>query len=367
MSVENISVIIFGGHPVSIPICHDGRNQGFRNIFCNQCVNWSVGMRDVPVNKRALIKIGAISALGSIVVWCGWVIDQRNPSHFVDLIRNEGAGGLATIWTALEIPSDLELTNTDRRLDVKIIPVPTGLGAPACEIVMVTDNFRLDWQGLVFVRDWGVWRYIGNVDLPCQKYEEPTLRFVVVAPGQYCMAIRSLSASGTGLLNYEEVWLEWADGRIREVLRIPVAGHVVGWGLPFDRVFSAQGVDERGSNGVFSVLVDIHEAFFQPDHVDDLASGFSEEHKIAFEWNSTARSFRINTGRSDMTLPELRGVWEDGAAEFAARHWESLRKILESGTHGMRKWCMDILAEAVGRGGAWPGWERDFKDDEGAG
>jgi hypothetical protein len=182
-----------------------------------------------------------------------------------------------------------------------------------------------------------------------QKYEEPVHGFVEVAPGVMCLTLRELSCSGTGCLLYEDVWYEWNEGCVREVLRYPVEGHVIGWGMPFGRTFEAKVVRERGrrKDGL-SVAVTMRVEYSREREDDESVPMFGKAGVAVFAWDPVGRLFRPDVGRSGIGTNELYGVWNDGTAQFALRHLERLTQILATGTKGEREWARAVLDAARG-------------------
>jgi hypothetical protein len=262
--------------------------------------------------------------LGSIIL-CGVAVllfgAWQSPERILMRIKSGPQKEVAQIWKELGIDSDLELTNSDITVRAEMIPTWRIPGRQCMAVLCLSDSHLWNWQYLLFTRRWGHWRFVGNIDLAYQKYELPSARFATISPTEICMVIRELSCSGTGCLLYEDVWYGWADGCVKELLRYPVEGYVVGWGLPFERKFTTtlnyEGFD---SDGLFTVAITVREEFYPKGHFEEGPCAFSDHRRVVYDWQAVQHRFCLNERESEMTAVQLQGIWDDGAKELLTRY-----------------------------------------------
>lgn len=239
---------------------------------------------------------------------------RNDPDRLLQRVMLGGPVAVARFWADHGIESELSLTNADEQIGVEVVSGAGMAGQDPVVILRLHDSHDWDWQYLVFTRRIGGWCFAGHIDLPGQKYEPPSSRFVEVAPGQRCLVIHQLSCSGTGCLLYEDVWHSLAPGRVVEVLRYPVEGHVVGWGLPWDRIFSVKVTDgAHDVSGNLRLRLAARADFYPPGSDLEPPSHHSKTGNLVLEWSREQGRFDLDRRHSDMTLEQLRDVW-DGAS-----------------------------------------------------
>lgn len=266
---------------------------------------------------RYLFWVGAgCLALGLLGRSC---LCRHDPDRLLQRVMLGGPVEVARFWADHGIESQLSLTNADEQIGAEVVSGVGTAGQEPVVILRLHDSHDWDWQYLVFTWRMGIWRFAGHLDFPDQKYEPPSSRYVEVAPGQRCLAIRQLSCSGTGCLLYEDVWHRLERGRVVEVLRYPVDGHVVGWGLPWDRIFAVTATyGTHEVSGSFRLRLAVREDFYPPDSDLEPPSHHSKAGSLILDWNREQGRFELDSRHSDMTWEQLRDVWEGNPTGEAA-------------------------------------------------
>lgn len=125
------------------------------------------------------------------------------------------------------------------------------------KIIRITKSTPWDHQYLFFKYNGDEYYYFGHLEYAFQKYEEPELTFLE----NDLIAVKILSASGTGTIAYRTILFQIVDGRLKELLSFMTKHERWGWGLCFDET-----VDSRQRYENKTLTIDYEIGVFMNDY-----------------------------------------------------------------------------------------------------
>ncbi len=275
------------------------------------------------------------------------------------VIAKDVVGNITDIWRDLAIKSDLcfcEYYEGDENYADKNNYCKACNYINSVELIDASESetykiFRYlfkfwDYQYLIFVKNNDSrWEFLGNIDLDGQKYGAPKNRIVRKRNGTW-LVIDALDGSGTGIVNYSQRWYWLGENKkdgVVESLSYPLEGHLVGWGLPFNR--------EYFSKELLSGNDDLKIAFYafytnsRKDNVKDLNELFFVQKDAVYEWDAGSRHFILDQEKSQITQAQIEGIYSDGNDGFLEHNFHELQKLADSKNSANRKWLKIFLGE----------------------
>ncbi|MFQ5899276.1 MAG: hypothetical protein ACE5JN_13680, partial [Candidatus Methylomirabilia bacterium] len=134
----------------------------------------------------------------------------------------------------------------------------------------------------------------------------------------------------------------------KEILRYPVRGHVIGWGLAFDRKFAAKVLNQKEVNGISTVEVQLsasyYNALFKEMRVRSLEHLlFSTKRTARFVWNPLERRFVLDDSGSELSREHIDGLFNDVHGGFLKHNFEELTTLAASGGDDEKAWLKEFL------------------------
>lgn len=257
-------------------------------------------------------------------------------------INRGGPDAVTSVWRELHVGSGLFIERAPPR--ARRLIVDGGRQFASVGLIELTNGW--DWQYLVFRRDGVNWTFLGFADLYQQKYQPPSYRVVRGKDDQSWLVIRALAGSGSGVAAYVDTWHNLVSQGLISVLEYPGRGHVVGWGLPFDREYSSKFLKGREVDGKYTIEIQFDAKYF--DGYNDLEQRrwlFAVPRKAVFVWNEETRRFNLNPLKSEISEEQIEGLFNDGSDGFLKHNYDELVKLAKYGNSASRSWLTRFLGE----------------------
>lgn len=156
--------------------------------------------------------------------------------------------------------------------------------------------------------------------------------------------------SGTGTLEIDQVWYSLGDNKEKnkEVLRYPKEGHVVGWGMAFDREFSSS--YRKESISPLSIEVRFNAIYTNSNILEmgvpnsnELNELFSINKRVVYVWDSENNIFNLDLLQSEMTTEQIEGLYNDGNDGFLKHNFKELKEFIRNGDNTRQQWLQAFL------------------------
>jgi hypothetical protein len=164
---------------------------------------------------------------------------------------------------------------------------------------------------------------------------------------QVWLVIRGLLGGGSGLAAYGDTWYDLAGQKLVPVLEYPGLGHVFGWGLSFDREYTAKLLKSRDIGGKSAIEIQFDAKYFEGyrDFGDQPRRLFTVSRKALYVWNEEAPRFNLDPLKSEISHEQIEGLINDGNDGFLEHNYDELVKLAKYGNATSRSWLMRFLAE----------------------
>lgn len=160
-------------------------------------------------------------------------------------------------------------------------------------------------------------------------------------------AVRSKQASGTGVYLMGIDWIVLDETGLKKVLSYPADGAVVSWGLPFDREFSSKRLFS-GMQGEHFLLEVEFTATYKNAYMEHEGYGqelFQLKGKVQYVYAQAAHGFVLDSGASDLTEPQIAGLFSDDAQGMLRNNYEYLVVLARDGDAMQKDWLHRFLSE----------------------
>lgn len=211
--------------------------------------------------------------------------------------------------------------------------------------VLVSTNSP-DGTVLILNRAGGRWSIAGQLPVRT-KYADSLPGFFVPGESAHCFVIQHPTMWGTGTLLEEERWYLLSK-EPRLILKFPLRGYVVGWGLLFDRHIdgvcaTAPTQLRNGSRMELAITVRYSPSSDTPKYRG--VRGFNIASTIRLEWQQSDEAFSLLQG-SDISPDEAFGLYGDDDAGFVRRNLVALEALAEGPGEGVLTWLKDLAEKA---------------------
>lgn len=222
-------------------------------------------------------------------------------------------------------------------------------------VVRIGDPAEWDWQYLVFANRPSGWKFLGKIDLPNNRLEDPKPESIVMGPDRAWLIVHSLR-SGRGRdahptapgsqTQYETRWFQAKGDTLVEVLRLPGHGRRADAGLPFSVTYRAEVVDTFFTPQNQPAVTYRVEAAYSHDGEPGSGPGtlFQREGVVRFVQSATGR-FVMDSSHSAWTEGQLAGLATDGPDDFLKHNARQVAELARSQDPAKRLWVGRLLAQ----------------------
>lgn len=136
---------------------------------------------------------------------------------------------------------------------------------------------------------------------------------------------------------------------LKEVLVYPVEGHVIGWGMTFDRYYGSQilGFDKHPIDKfrVYAAFWAIYYvgAEHSKGYLDEVL--FTTAKKVTYIWDNARRRFVVDPQTSQMTEEQIDGLHRDNSDDFLKHNFDELKKLASSKEENKREWLKRFIKD----------------------
>jgi hypothetical protein len=328
--------------PVFVVICKPGTGEAYWQVVSGQTVMRTNTGWKMVIPSANRFQADAVGRLQSTAAGCV-------------LFPEEQRGELVTTERLTHpdlLPQELlnhsELFHKDRC----VIEI-SSLAYTCCRIasldeflaVLVSTNSP-DGTVLILHRAEGQWSIAAQVPVRT-KYADSLPAFFVPGEPAHCFVIQHPTIWGTGTLLEEERWYLLSK-EPRLILKFPLRGYVIGWGLLFDRQIDGActtAPTELRSGSRMELAIS---ARYSPSSDNPKYRGVRGVHvasTIRLEWQQSDEAFSL-LQRSDISLDEAFDLYGDDNAGFVRRNLEALEALAEHPAEGVLSWLKDLAKEA---------------------
>ncbi len=227
---------------------------------------------------------------------------------------------------------------------------PTGVSGGMDAVVRVGDSAAWDWQMLAFLDSPSGWRYAGNIDLPDNRVGAPIPQTRTLGPGQSWLVVDSNKQASTAIVERESVWFQVRDGRLTEVLRMPVEGHRIGLAAPFDVAYRAEVLDvflTPENRPAVTLNVEAVYSNARRDAFPGLAELFRRTGVARFVQTGDNGKFVLDTAGSDWSRDELAGLLTESADQFVHNNRVQLVEMAQSSDPAKKQWVSRLRQDCM--------------------
>lgn len=328
--------------PVFVVICKPGTGEAYWQVVSDQTfIRTNTGWKMlIPSANR--FQADAVGRLQSIAAGCvPFSEEQRRRLVTAERLTHPDS-----------LPEGL-LKNSDLFDKDRCVIETSSLAYTCCRIasldeflaVLVSTNSS-DGTVLILNRAEGRWSIAAQVPVRT-KYADSLPAFFVPGKPAHCFVIQHPTIWGTGTLLEEERWYLLSK-EPRLILKFPVRGYVVGWGLLFDRQIDGACTTvpiELRSGSRMELAITVQ---YSPSS-DSLkyrgVRGFNVASTIRLEWQQSDEAFSL-LQRSDISPDEVFGLYGDDDAGFVRRNLAALEALAEHPAEGVLSWLKDLAEKA---------------------
>jgi hypothetical protein len=327
--------------PVFVVICRPGTREAYRQVVSEQTVTRTNSGCKMLIPSANRFQADAVGRLQAIAAG-----DAPFPEGQRLLVSTE------PLTHPHSLPEML-LNNSDLVDKHRCVIESSSIAYTCCRIasfddflaVLVSTNSS-DGTVLILNRVAGRWGIAAQVPVRT-KYADSLSAFFVPGESAHCFVIQHPTIWGTGTLLEEERWYLLSK-EPRLILKFPVRGYVVGWGLLFDREIdgactSAPTKLRSGSRMELAIRVRYSPSSDTPKY--RAVRGFNIASTIHLEWQQSDEAFSL-LQRSDISLDEAFGLYGDNDAGFVRRNLAALEALAEHPADGVLTWLKDLAERA---------------------
>jgi hypothetical protein len=323
--------------PVVLVICKPGTQEAYWQLVSDQTVvrtdyGWKMIM---PAANR--FRADAVGRLQAIAV--GYT---PSPEVQPQVLATESLAYQDGLPEALLNNSDL--VDNDRCV-IEVSSIAYSCSRIACTdallAVLVSTNSP-DATVVILDRSGGPWSVAAQLPVRT-RYADSLPAFFVPGDSAHCFVIQHPTMWGTGTLLEEERWYLLSK-KPRLILKFPLRGYVVGWGLLFDRHIDGVCTTvptqlRNGSRMELAITVRYSPSSDTPKYRG--FRGFNVASTIRLEWQESERTFALLHG-SDMSPEEAFGLYGDDDAGFIRRNLVALEALAEHPSDAVLTWLKDL-------------------------
>ena len=327
--------------PVFVVICKPGTQEAYWQVVSDQTVvrtNSGWKMVIPSANRFQADAVGRLQAIAA-----GYALSPEGQRR---LVTTEG----------LTHPDSLPeaLLNNSVLVDKDRCVIEISSIAYTCCRIASMDNFLAvlvstnSPDGTVLILNRAGGRRSIAAQVPVRtKYADSLPAFFVPGESAHCFVIQHPTIWGTGTLLEEERWYLLSK-EPRLILKFPVRGYVVGWGLLFDRQIdgwcTAAPTELRsGSRMELAIRVRYSPSSASPKYRG--VRGFDIASTIRLEWQQSNEAFSLLQG-SDISPDEAFGLYGDDDAGFVRRNLAALEALAERPAEAVLTWLKNLAEKA---------------------
>ena len=327
--------------PVVLVICKPGSQDAYWQVVSDQTVvktdhEWKM---IIPATNR--FRADAVGRLQAIAA--GYT---PSPEVQRQVLTSEGLPYQDSLPEALL--NNTDLVDNDRCvIEVSSIAYSCSRIASMGDVlaVLVSTNSP-DATVLILNRSGGRWSVAAQLPVRT-KYADSLPAFFVPADSVHCFVIQHPTMWGTGTLLEEERWYLLSK-EPRLILRFPLRGYVVGWGLLFDRHIEGvctTALTQLGSGSRVELAITVRYSPSSDTPKYRGVRGFNVASTIRLEWQKSHESFALLAG-SDMSPEEAFGLYGDDDVGFVRRNLLALEALAEQPSAPVLIWLKDLAEKA---------------------
>jgi hypothetical protein len=328
--------------PVFVVICKPGTREAYWQVVSNQTVMRTNGGWKMAIPSANRFQADAVGELHAIAAGCVPSPEgQRQRLVTTERLTDQDS-----------LPESL-LNNSDLVDKDRCVIETSSLTYTCCRIasldeflaVLISTNSP-DGTVLVLSRADGRWSIAAQVPVRT-KYADSLPAFFVPGESAHCFVIRHPTIWGTGTLLEEERWYLLSK-EPRLILKFPVRGYVVGWGLLFDRQIDGECTTvptelRSGSRIDLAIRVRYSPSSDTPRYRG--VRGFNVSSTIRLAWQESDEAFSLLQG-SDISPDDAFGLYGDDDARFVRRNLAALEALAVHPTEGILSWLEDLAEKA---------------------
>jgi len=191
-----------------------------------------------------------------------------------------------------------------------------------------------DYQFLFFKKKDDKWVYFDYTYALWEKYTEPEITFL----DDTLFYINELGCSGSGLVDFINTFYAISDGKVELLLYCPDKGHLVGWGLMFDREYeSKMDYSDKVLTIDYTINIDANTNTYEPKEGKRYCEFplFTTNRKVVFNWDG--RNLSVDKEKSQLTIDDLENIFGGGEKEYYAMFQPEFDKA-KNGTTEQKEW-----------------------------
>jgi hypothetical protein len=214
-------------------------------------------------------------------------------------------------------------------------------------VVRIGDPAEWDWQYLVFASRSSGWKFLGNIDLPNNRLEDPKPESVVIGPGRAWLVVHSLRPSNNGLsAEYDTRWFQVMGDRLVEVLKMPGHGRRYDSSLPFSVTYRAEVIDTfLTPENQAAVTYRVEATYFGSGTPAWGREPLFRREGIARYVQAANSRFILDSSQSTWTEGQLTGLAKDGTDEFLHHNARQVSELARSEDADKRLWVGALLSQ----------------------
>jgi hypothetical protein len=269
-----------------------------------------------------------------------------DPDVLTDRIRREGKTGLRALWRDLNISS--VLFEAPGQLNLELFDVKVNGNRDEYRLLLISDSLQLDWQYLLFRSTGNRWLFVGNVDVPDQKFLPPACR-IVERNGQAWWVLNWLEDSEPGNTRYSETWYRFSEDVLRPVLNFPLEGYQISNDLAYNVMYRGDLVAEEdevnGSGSPLRSPIPSYSDSESRSNISETYNLFDINRSVLYVWDDQEHTFTLEPEFSQLTQDQIDAAFyypgpEPTFLQFAEAE---LSSIAINGTPLQKRWLLQFL------------------------
>jgi hypothetical protein len=269
-----------------------------------------------------------------------------SPDRIAEDIQTNGFTALEKTRQALDIvPSEYFFEQGDKlTFSVRRFYFESQNDEEYALLIIVEDDFKWDWQYLIFRKNGADWKFLGNLDLGTQKYTEPSYRVVIGDKDEVWLVVRSLTGSGTGFTLYEEVWYKLNGKKIEITLRYPVKGHVAPLIPPANVDFEGEVTAHWQDGDIHTIALMFSALYWDYEIERGEYQLFSTKRKAFYNWSPVQNRFLLDTEKSEVSQEQIDNeFYYNNSKDFFKYTYDELSELAKNGNVIQKEWLNQLL------------------------
>jgi hypothetical protein len=270
-----------------------------------------------------------------------------DPEKITDRIRREGKSALHALWRDLNLTSIL--FEAPGQLNLELFDLKVDGNRDEFRLLLISDTAELDWQYLLFRSVGNRWLFVGNVDLPDQKFLPPVCR-IVERNGTAWWVLTWLEHSEIGTTHYRETWYRFNEDELRLVLDFPLEGYQISTDFAYNVSYRGDLVaEEDDRTNAFRLTYNISYSIFGDGEnraaLNETYNLFDVNRSVVYVWDDQEHRFVLDPVVSQLTQEQIDSAFyfpgpELTFLQFAA---SELSLIARNGTALQKRWLVQYL------------------------